>query len=222
MTLKTGLLQEPQPSDSSAQARAERVSHVRKMAGLSFIQLSKKYKVGYSTIRQWEGQGNRQLSSKGAQILVELLKQEGIQCDTGWLLHGLGNPPFYLNNPNDSLNNPSLLEQEIAQFKNHYQNTVILKIDDDAMLPFIIPGDYVGGICLNRDHFELMDAQYCIVESKSHGLFCRWAQKVSHCDWFNFLCVNLSTKLKNPVSINSDKIIKVAPVIRVWKQNRLT
>jgi DNA-binding transcriptional regulator YiaG len=207
-------------SDSSSEARAERVAYVRKMAGLSFVQLSKKYKIGYSTIRQWEGQGDRQLSSKGAQILVEIMKQEGIQCDAAWLLHGLGSLPSYLHTPTDPKESASFLDQEMVQFKNHYRNAIILKIEDDAMLPFITQGDYVGGICLDRDNFELMDGQYCIVDSKAHGLFCRWAQKVPPSDWFNFFCVNLSTKLKNPITINAEKIIKVAPVIRVWKQNR--
>lgn len=205
--------------DSSPQAKADRVAYLRKMAGLSFAQLSQKYKVGYSTIRQWEGQGGRQLSSKGAQILVEIMKQEGVQCDSGWLLHGLGNLPSYLHTPIDPGSSTSLLKQEMAQFKNHYRNSFILKIEDDAMLPFLSPSDHVGGVCLNRNRFELMDGQYCIVESKAHGIFCRWAQKV-HPDLFNFLCVNLSTKLKNPITIEADKIIKVAPVTRVWKQDR--
>ncbi len=204
--------------ESSPSARAHRLSILRKMAGLGYAAISKKYKIGYSTLRQWE-KGQRNLSTNGAKLIVDAMKQEGIECTLPWLLHGSGEAPSYINQKDITvLPNASFLEQEIALFRSGHLNAIVLDIKDDAMYPFLVIGDQVGGICLDRDQFEKMDGKYCIIESKTHGQFCRWAQKIPHTDLFNFQCLNLSSKVKNPITLKADKIIKAAPIIRFWKQ----
>lgn len=205
---------------SSLEARAERLAILRNMAGLKLVELSKKYHMGYTTVREWEN-GTRILSSRGAKIIVEAMKQEGIDCALSWLLHGSGNAPTFINQKSDIFSpNVPMLEQEMALFRSGRLNAITLHIKDDAMYPFLAIGDQVGGICLDRDEFKLLDAQYCIIESKTHGSICRWVQKIAHTDLFNCQCINLSTKLKNPVTLKMDEIIKAAPVIRFWKKER--
>lgn len=207
-------------AQSSPKARAYRLSILRKMAGLRLIELSQKYDIGYTTVRQWE-KGQSPLSTRGAKLIVEAMRQEGIECTPSWLLLGSGNPPTYINQQTVTpLPGAPIVEQEIALFRNSHLNALILEIHDDAMHPFLSPGDRVGGVCLEKSEFDLMDGQYCIVESEADGCICRWTQKIPNTDLFNFQCLNLSTKLKNPVALKTNKIIKAAPMIRLWKQQK--
>lgn len=206
------------PSQSTGETRAERLAIVRDMAGLKLVELAKSCHMGYTTLREYE-KGTRLLSPKKAKTIIEVLKHEGVDCTLAWLLHGSGNFPTFVNQTSDnSASNISILEQEIVLFRNGHPNTIVLSIKDDAMYPFLSIGDQVGGICLNPDEFDLMDDQYCIIESKTYGSICRWVQKITHTDLFNCQAINLSTKFKKPITLKMDQIIKAAPVIRFWKK----
>jgi transcriptional regulator with XRE-family HTH domain len=205
------------PSQSSVD-RADRLATLRNMAGLSITDLSKKYNIGYTTLREWE-KGIRPLSPKGAKLIVEAMKQEGIDCTLAWLLHGSGEVPTYINKKsNIPFFSTSMLEHEIALFRGSYLNAIILTIQDDAMRPFVSAGDQVGGICTEK--IELFENEYCIIESKVYGSFCRWVQKIPHDHLFICQAINLPTDSENPIILKPDEVIKAAPVLRVWKKER--
>lgn len=78
---------------SSPLSRGKRLKSLRKMADLSRHQIEQKYQISENTQRSWEEGKYTGLTEQGARRILIALRNEGLRCGIGWLLHGTGSTP---------------------------------------------------------------------------------------------------------------------------------
>jgi hypothetical protein len=210
--------------DSSPIAKGKRLILTREMAGFTIIDFAHKHKIGYSTLKSWEnGKGNG-LSNKGARLIVDAMRKEGVLCDLQWLLHGKGRSPTFIPIGQGStglttFSTPSSTspEEEIRLFQILHPNAMVITIKDDKMEPVFSVGDIVGGSCLDPINFDLAQGKFCIVETQELGILCRQIQASDQAGLFNLFCIHPSSTHDKKSVISDVKPLKLAPIKRVWK-----
>jgi len=108
--------------------------------------------------------------------------------------------------------------QEMEQFLQHDANAVVITISDDGMAPFYFPEDKVGGLYVDLpEEIEAAASKHCIIETADHQVLCRrFVKSSAKEDLYNVFCVNSTTTVSEPMLYNV-KLLRVAPIIRVWK-----
>ncbi|MBN9542897.1 MAG: hypothetical protein J0G32_03775 [Alphaproteobacteria bacterium] len=140
------------------------------MTGLSRYSLSKKYKIPYSTLRQWE-EASR-ISYDYVQRLIKLFNSINIIVSDDWLINGTGPEP-YINKETDRLDLQTGHHQiqfddvlaliEAKEYEKKYINSIVINISDQAMNPLFKPGDYVGGFVTSTNNMDLWIGDFAIV-----------------------------------------------------------
>ena len=76
-------------------SRAERIRYVREdVLKLTRTQLSRRSKIPFSSLQNWEQGRNLGLTEAGARRLVAAFREEGIDCTVEWLLYNIGEKPL--------------------------------------------------------------------------------------------------------------------------------
>ena len=196
--------------ESSSQFRAERLLCLREMSGLSRDKIQHRYGIARGTLQNWESARFGGLTVKGAKAMLKAYLAEGIVCDLDWILHGIGSGPVYRKrdtlaniqkdkntvstgklrvSPNESTD----IAQEILYFRNTNPNAVDLMVQDDAMAPFINPGDYIAGIKMYQGAVEALIGKHCIVQTVEHGIMVRILQASSTLNRYSLQARNVFT-----------------------------
>lgn len=215
-------------SDSSAIARGKRLKRIRQLAGLTRDELAGQAEVSKATLSYWENASLSSLSDKGAEKVIKALAKCGISCSLEWLLLGIGNPPqikdlMYELPPQEVITLPPAqmasfsgsLPNEIDLFQAQNPNSAIVTIQHAAMSPIIEAGDTVGGIwqtpadCINHD-------KICIVEINQQ-LQVRKVRKALEAGFYDLSYISYLNDLTEPFELRNTQLLKVAPVIRVWR-----
>src|SRR5579872_3813028 len=79
--------------ESSPISRGKRLKRLRKMVDLSRHQIEQKYQISENTQRSWEEGKHTGLTEQGARRILIAMRDEGLRCSIGWLLHGTGSTP---------------------------------------------------------------------------------------------------------------------------------
>jgi len=140
------------------------------------------------TLKSWELAWGSGLTEKGAKQIVERAKELGIYCSTAWLLHGIGKEATRLTK---DLEQSAGMEEQIAKelllfrAQPHAVDTII---SDDAMVPFLYPGNYVGGIIVN-DMEQAIDKD-CIITDDEDQLYVRTLKYGSEPGRYHLVALN--------------------------------
>lgn len=204
--------------------RAIRLKQLRNMAGFSSIKaFSEATNLPYGTIKSWEAGTYKTLTSKGAVRIAEVMATMAIHVSPTWLLYGTGHPPINSNETTNSLDGNNfvnsyrkLLQTEISNFIEQFENSVFYEIVDDSMQPHFQPGDTLFGLWLYGEDIKLLNEKNCLIETKDKQIICR-KLFVNQTDASYDICASnpTSTTLhRNTAGITLDK---AAAIIKIWQ-----
>lgn len=165
----------------STETSAIRVRRLRETLGLTRQKFAQHFAVPPATLQHWETTG---LPHNGAKRLVRALESYGVKTTVQWLLFGgdKGEPKF----PEDLLHaiiaptpfkastDEDAIKQELALFHQLHVGSIYTQIQDDTMLPYYQPGDYVAGIRYYGKHIaDQANNKDCIVMTDDARLLVR-------------------------------------------------
>lgn len=158
----------------------------------------------------------------GAERVIKRVAKENVICSIDWLLYGRGQEPYLLpgsTNLND-LNDPTLILKEILLFQSFHPNAIYTEIQDDALAPQFMPGDYVAGIKMIHSDIVKAVNQPCIVELANGDIAVRYLKQGQNIGEFQLLATNISSSIGFNFSIESE-LKSAAPIIRHYKTQML-
>ena len=213
---------------SEAKGRAERLSFVRGLSGLSRDQLTHRYGIAKSTLQNWES-GRTCLTQNGAMKLLSVYRAEQIEISLDWLLHGVGTSPKLNDNRSgaqiESRLPESLLPQrkqiiaELKGLRKLYPDLVECPINDTSMQPIFPEGSYVAGIKYYQDAMQKLIGHDCLVYALAVGLIVRRLMPGDRSGHYHLVPTNLKpehTVISNCKPVFVAKIIWAqAPVFRL-------
>ena len=208
----------------TAHSRARRLKMIRLLGGFTQKEFSDKFKININTLQAWESEKTT-LTSKGAVKVVDALDNTDLICTVEWLLEGAGGSvttkTLLINSNDETLNAPPPLEnnwntennlqQEITTFKQLSADCFVTLIADDSMEPFYKVGDYVGGIFVDKRHYDKYINENCIIVYNKNN-YIRKLYKNHKTGNYSISSTNPKTCIADPVLFNI-KIDKLAPII---------
>ncbi len=217
----------------SQRQRAMRVMGIRKSLGLSRKEFTKNFGIALGTLQHWERPDDQSgLTEKGAEKLVKVLLNAGVQVSADWLLYGAGAEPMIPEDKSHkniiqpksktktdteqkkSVDTTSTIEQELQYFHQLHDEVVSLKVPDDGMEPALLEGDYVAGIRLYKDDIKYAVGKDCIVMTEDGELAARRLVASDIPGLYDLQCRNFDSKVK-PLVIYNVELVFAAPIVWV-------
>lgn len=201
-------------SNTNQKSRANRLTNIRKSLGLTRKRLGELSEVSPRSIENWEYGRFGGLTEFSGHKLIKAFASMGCTCSLEWLMNGTGPMPV----------SPSLLEhaqavpsshdenlyREIELLKSHVPNLLVLEVNDNAMEPIFMVGDYVAGI-INQP-MDSYIGKHCIIKIVDSTPMIRLVRAGSHKGAFNFCLNNTSNSGATPIL--HDQIPEyIAPII---------
>lgn len=161
--------------------RGLRLKLCRSMLKKTLKELGATSQVSIGSLSNWES-GSSTISEKNVDKILNFLAAEGLICSKEWLLEGTGEAPYLYasalsneekNRETFDLTDQFLFFKEIETFKRGHPEMVIMLVRDEAMLPFLRIGDYVGGAIIPRSDYAKEQGTVCIVEVKKEEFLIR-------------------------------------------------
>lgn len=195
---------------SSALEKGMRLKSLRIKLGHSIHEFSKLTKVPEPTLYSWE-KGRSSLSLKGAKKILKSIEPSNEKRLLFWLING---EEEILGNLNKNISEEILILQDVNYYLNSRDNNVVMIILDDSMLPFLSPGDYVGGLKKTGSQISKYIGKFCIVETKEGSLYARILEKSFQTNLYNL------TPLSSNYDTLKDQFINfVAPISWIRKRD---
>ena len=208
----------------SSAERAQRLRQLRELTGLSRAAIERKYNISAATLRSWEDNLAGGLTEVGAKRIAFIFRKEKIDFSIEWLLEGIGAPPQKVirsslereETEQYKYNSAVTLSDEVNFFQKINPDSVIYRIEDDAMLPFYMPGDYVGGIRMYGENLKEALHRDCIIETPTNKIFFRRLRQSTIEGCYNLVSINPDTKVERPF-IYDTEIVAASPAIWIRK-----
>ncbi|MBA2656852.1 MAG: hypothetical protein H0U70_07670 [Tatlockia sp.] len=204
---------------ASAEARAERLRKIRNLANINRKEICDSDEINFNTYKGWELARFGGLPVDGAERVIKRVAKENVICSLDWLLYGKGQEPYILpkgTNLND-LNDQTLILKEILLFQSFYPDAIYTQIQDDALAPHFMPGDYVAGVKVNNNDITKALNQPCIIELPNGEVLVRYLKQGQDKNCFQLIATNLNSTLITTFSIESE-LKTAAPIIRYYKK----
>lgn len=201
--------------------RARRIRE--ELLRLSRPDIQKRYGIPAQTQQGWEDARYGGISERAAQRLLDVYQAEGLVISLKYLMYGEGENPFtdhdrmLLNmRVNLELTAKEIISQELKLFHKLNKHAVHFIINDDALAPWFMPGDYVAG-CWHFDN-EIEKTIHCpsIVNMDTGETVVRIVRSGSDVGLYDLVSSNPNTLVAKPV-IKDVKIISSAPIIWIRK-----
>jgi hypothetical protein len=203
-------------SEASFQQRVERGKRARKIReeilNMTRTELAKKYSIPISTIQSWEDANFGGMVDNSAQRLSSIFKAEGIDISPEWLMYGTGEPPAGIVKNREKLSEESAVAQELRLFYQLNENAVHFMITDDAMAPWLMPGDYAAGRWYFDKHIEKAVGYPAIIQLTSGNMLVRILRKSNEPDLYTLSSTNV-----NKETVHNAKIFSAAPIMWLRK-----
>lgn len=218
--------------------RGQRVRMIReKFLGLSRGAIQRKYRLSISTLQSWEDplSKNAGLVENGAKKLLKIFKAEGLDVNLEWLMYGIGDAP--LNNivfpalkmstnkfsktskkEETKIVDNSIIIQELKLFNQLNKDPVHAVVQDDALSPWLAPGDYVAGTWYFEQEIEQALGIPAIVQTVSGETLIRVVKLHTdeHASSYSLVCTNPKTTVAEP-EMKKVKLFGVAPILWIRK-----
>lgn len=185
--------------------------------GYSRKKFAEEFHFSSATLQAWED-GKYTVPLKGILKYVHALAEAGLVSSADWFLHGVGISPrpktqfaeqSTENNQPDS--GKQFINEEINCFEQPNQDSIIVSITDDTMLPFFKPGDFVGGHFLSKERIEQHIGSFCIVIIATGEILVRKLKYGSKEGYFTLVSTNLDSDINTAFLTNCD-LQKIAPI----------
>ncbi len=162
-------------TNSTSIEKGNRLKSLRIKLGYSIHEFSKLTKIPEPTLYSWE-KGRSSLSLKGAKKILKNVEPNNEKRLLFWLING---EEEILGNLNKNILEEILILQDVNYYLKSRDDSIVMIILDDSMLPFLSPGDYVGGIKKTGAEISNLVGKWCIVETKEGSLYARQLEKGS-------------------------------------------
>lgn len=205
---------------SSPEARGKRIRFIREHL-LSFTreELCVDSSFTSQSLKGWELAWGGGLSQPGAIKIVNRVRALNIYCTESWLMHGVGKSATKITKDLDIQEEDERhIAKELLLFR-ELENSIDAFIKDDGMIPFLYPGNYVGGIIVNN--IENAIGKDCIIIADNNEVFVRRLQHGDEPERYDLVCLNEQTTLVKRV-IKNTAIKFAAPVVwtrRIFREN---
>ena len=208
-----------------ARERGRRIRYLREALRFSRPTFAEKYSFSPRTLENWEEPRGEGITAVGAKKLIEAFKGEGLRVTVEWLLNGKGTDPIigYEESTNlfrsqpDNFSDPAIIAKELDLIHKLHSNIIDTIVVDDAMAPFLTPGDYVAGRRLSGSAMEKAIGLLCIAQT-SNGMLVRIIERGIDNSCYTLRCLNPHTTVPNPI-LENISLISVAPIIWTRKVN---
>lgn len=149
------------------------------MSAVAKAEFCQKYDISSHTLNAWLN-NSRQLSHKGADKIAQAFSQEGWFVSPEWLMAGQGFAPTYVErshfynfsqtrsvNADRFKEEDFMIAKEVAFFRNANPSALLLIIANAEMVPQFDIGDYIGGVPIDKELYDKVIGQVCIVDVKN-------------------------------------------------------
>ena len=171
------------------------------------------------SLKGWELAWGGGLSRQGCLKIVLRAKEFNIYCTESWLMHGIGKTATPITKDLDiQEDEENHIAKELLLFR-ELQNSIETIIKDDGMLPFLYPGNYVGGIIVHN--IERALGKECIIITDNEEVFVRVLQPGEDSARYDLVCMNEKTTLEKK-EIKNTAIKFAAPIVwirRIFRDN---
>jgi transcriptional regulator with XRE-family HTH domain len=214
-----------------------RLRHLRKIVGLTIVEFAELAHISSPSISYWEnGQINHPIKPKSMRKVIEGFKKVGMEVDERWFRTGEGDLPRYkgglirleerdveplgansLSEKEDVFDAKTrltqLVSEEIKLFTS-LDSTVVIRVEHVHLMPFIKPGDFVGGVW--QQSVFLTELTICIFQWK-HQLRVAGIKSSQDTDRFEVFFDQIPNQEENKSKSMIVPLPKVAPVVRIWR-----
>jgi len=218
-----------EPTLLSAEARGHRLKQLRQLTGstpnkpLTRAAIERKYGINAHSLKNWEDGHGGGLTESGARRMINVYQQENIHCSIPWLMQGVGATPTRLlpsiQQAPDFMQRTDPIATAVKEqqdFKSLHLEGITFEVKDDAMAPFYLSGDVVGGVRhYARDIDQLINCD-CIIETNTGETWLRRLQKSTVPGQYNLYALNPNTKIERP-ALYAVEVVAAAPVMRIWR-----
>lgn len=210
-------------SMTSRQERGKRVRSLRLALRLSRKALGKIGSIPVGSIQNWEEARYGGLTEKGALKLVRAFQAEGLQVTTDWLLSGIGIDPLEAPpiisasigfNHSVDFSSENIIAQELQLFHQLNPGSIDAIIPDEAMLPWLSPGDYVAGKRYFDEEIKKAIESFCIVQTLNGEVLVRQLKNNLASGVYSLVGTNPNIQ-KNV--IENVKLFSAAPILWIRK-----
>ena len=205
-------------NSSSAESRGKRIRFIRdNLLSKSREEFCKSAGVTAQALKGWELGWGGGLTQQGAEKFVKRVKELGVYCTEEWLLFGVGKTATYLTKDLDIQDSDERhIAKELLLFK-EIHNSIDVIIHDDAMIPVLYPGNYVGGIITKN--IDSIIGKECIVIDDNDEMHIRLLKPGGEPGRYSLYCLNEHTCVENK-EIHNVSIKIAAKIIWIRRQNK--
>ncbi|STX88314.1 Uncharacterised protein [Legionella feeleii] len=205
---------------SSPEARGKRVRFVREhLLSLTREEFCLNTNITAPSLKGWELAWGGGLSRQGAEKLVNRFRSLNVYCTESWLMHGVGRSAALITKDLDiQAGDENHIAKELLLFR-EIKDSIDTVIKDDSMLPFLYPGNYVGGIIVNN--IENAIGKECIIVTDNNELLVRVLKHGDEPKHYNLVCLNEKTTLVKK-EIKNTAIQFAAPIVwirRIFRES---
>lgn len=205
---------------SSPEARGKRLRFIREhLLSLTREEFCRDANFTAQSLKGWELAWGGGLSQPGAIKIVNRAKSLNIYCTESWLMHGIGRAATPITKDlNIQDGDESHIAKELLLFR-EIQHSIDMVIKDDSMIPFLYPGNYVGGIIVSN--IEKAIGKECIIITDNDEKFVRILRYGEEPARYNLVCLNEHTALVKK-EIKNTAIKFAAPIVwirRIFREN---
>lgn len=205
---------------SSPEARGKRIRYIRQhLLSLPREEFCRDSNITAQSLKGWELAWGGGLSQQGAEKLVKRVKEFNIYCTASWLMHGVGRDATKITKDLDiQEDEESHIAKELLLFR-ELQHSIDTVIRDDCMIPFLYPGNYVGGIIVQN--IENAIGKECIIIADNDEVLVRILKHGNEPARYDLTCLNEHTTLVKK-EIKNTTIKFAAPIVwtrRIFREN---
>ena len=203
---------------SSAEARGKRIRIIRDhLLDLTREEFCDTSDIGLQSLKGWELAWGGGLSQLGADKIIKRARQLDIYCSSSWLMHGIGIAATYLTKDLETQDNDSEhIAKELLLFR-EMPNTIDTVIQDDAMIPFMYPGNYVGGVITKNLGAAI--GKECIIVDDKNNVYVRVLNYGDESGRYNLSCLNQQAAIVKQ-EIKNIRIKTAAPIVWIRRTHR--
>ena len=207
-------------STSSPEARGKRIRFIREhLLSLTREEFCRDANFTAQSLKGWELAWGGGLSQPGALKIVKRSKDFNIYCTESWLMHGIGKNAIKITKDlNIEEGDEDHIAKELLLFR-ELRNSIDTVINDDGMMPFLYPGNYVGGIIVKN--IERAIGKECIIIADNDEILVRILKNGEESGCYDLVCLNKSAALVKK-EIKNTAIKFAAPIIwtrRIFRED---
>jgi len=206
--------------------RAKRLRAIRQAVGLSRQEFADQVGVKKSSIKNWEDAFYSGLTIKGANVLIDGLKNNlYVHISLSWLMEGIGEPPIFPESILNSIQNgidlnklteEEIIQQELLTFYKFNKSAIDMIIKDNDLAPMYKEGDYIAGSRLFGVDTKKAIGEDCIVETLDRKILIRNVHFGSKVGKFNLTKIN-----SMQISHENIDLFSAAPIIFIRRHSRI-